>query len=95
MTQEIDQSSGTPVHVNNRYISIKFQHGPVKGAGENGCQIEDVLVPLIERLHGFQGGLFYCIENGSALKHLRAALVELNKRTEDREARGVEGTNEK
>lgn len=76
------------------FINIKFQLGPVKEFGKNGCQIEDVITALITRLQGFQKGPFACVENQVALDHLNGALAALELRTAQREQRGVEGTNQ-
>ena len=87
-------------------IDINWQNGPL-GTGEtrhepNGAFVEGVLKGLIERMNYYQGydkikerdarGKFWCKENEMALNHLIEALMWLNKRTKDREDRGVEGT---
>jgi histone acetyltransferase (RNA polymerase elongator complex component) len=71
---------------------IKFQKGPIKEAGVNGVTNEDLLHMVKLRLEGFQNSDFACEENGEALLYVNAALNELNKRTQKRVARGVEGT---
>jgi len=75
------------------YCSIKFQNGPIKNHGVNGCQNEDLLAIVIDRLRGFQTGKFSCRENAIALTKLEESLMWLNKRTRDRIKRGVEGKN--
>lgn len=77
------------------HIKLRFQLGPVREFGVNGCQVEDVLGILISRLEGFQKGEFACQENNEALQDLKRALEWLESRTKDRENRGVEGKNEK
>ena len=80
---------------NNGYIatqSIKFQNGPIKEQGVNGIQNEDLICIVIDRLEGFQSGDFACEDNGKAIADLHRALANLRKRTDEREARGVEGT---
>lgn len=47
---------------------------------------------VIDRLQGFQSGQYACRDNAIALTKLEEALMWLNKRTNDRIARGVEGT---
>jgi hypothetical protein len=74
---------------------IKFQNGPVKEFGVNGCHQEDLLAIVIDRLRSFQSGEFACRENAIALTKLEEAVHWLNHRTSDREQRGVEGTNTK
>jgi hypothetical protein len=53
---------------------------------------EALLAIQIDRLRSFQSGKFACRENAIALTHLEEAMMWLNKRTENRLARGVEGT---
>ena len=76
-----------------QYIHIKFQEGPVKEAGVNGAQIEDVIDVLVERLQGFQQ-ILPCRENEMAIMKLEEARLWLNERTRKRQAQGVEGTNQ-
>jgi hypothetical protein len=77
---------------NRNYISIKFQDGPIKTHGVNGCQIEDVIDLLVERLELFQAGPFKCRENALAITHLETARLWLNERTRKRVLQGVEGS---
>lgn len=77
-------------------ISISWQDGPL-GNGKNrkepnGAFIEGVIQSAIDRLKFFQGSKFSCRENEVSLTHLETALLWLQKRTLEREARGVEGT---
>ena len=75
--------------------TIKFQKGPIKENGVNGCQIEDLLAICIHRLEGFQAGEFPCEDNMMAEMWIKSALRALEKRTADRQKRGVEGTNQR
>lgn len=80
-------------------IAIDWQNGPL-GRGTdrkepNGAFVEGVIAAAIGRIQFYQtasGGKFACRENAIALTHLETALLWLNKRTADREARDVEGT---
>lgn len=72
---------------------ISFQNGPVKESGFNGISQEALLAIVIDRLRSFQTGQYACRENAIALTHCEDALMWLQKRTRDRMARGVEGTN--
>ncbi len=76
------------------FANIRFQNGPIKENGTNGCHNEDLIAIVIDRLCAFQMGEFACEENDMALRCLEEAMMWLNKRTADRVARGVEGTNE-
>ena len=73
---------------------IKFQKGPVKENGVNGCHQEDLIAIVIDRLRSFQAGDFACRENALALTKLEEALHWLNHRTNERIDQGVEGTNQ-
>ena len=74
---------------------IEFQNGPIKKAGLNGITNEDLLAIVIDRLSGFQMGEYKCRENAIALIRIEEAYMWLLRRTANREARGVEGTNVK
>ena len=78
-----------------RNCIIGFQNGPVKESGVNGISNEALLAIVEDRLLGFQAGEFACRENAIALTKLQDAMMWLQKRTRDRLARGVEGTNTK
>lgn len=71
---------------------IKFQHGVVPDAGENGVFNEDVIALLIMRLSDLNQGEFRCRENSLAITKLEEALLWLHQRTRNRELQGVEGT---
>lgn len=58
----------------------------------NGAFVEDVLGAVVDRIEFYQSGKFACDRNARALVLLSWALAELNGRTQDREARKVEGT---
>lgn len=73
---------------------IHFQEGPIKEVGVNGCHNEDLLVIVLDRLQGFQNSDFKCRENDIAITKIEEALLWLNKRTRDREAKGIEGTHQ-
>lgn len=74
------------------YRNVEFQKGPIKEAGVNGIPDEALYAILIDRLQGFQKGEYSCRENAVALTHLETALMWAQKRTHEREGRGVEGT---
>lgn len=60
----------------------------------NGTTNEEVLEMLINRMN-YLNSKFPCRENSIAITNLEQALMWLNKRTEDRKKRGVEGKHEK
>jgi hypothetical protein len=79
---------------NDRVLSlVKFQKGPIKENGVNGCCNEDLIAIVIDRLQSFQESEYKCRENALAITKLEEALQWLRWRTNSREKRGVEGTN--
>jgi predicted secreted protein len=70
--------------------SIEFQNGPIKEAGVNGLTNEALLSILIHRTQVLNSR-FPCRENAIAITKMEEALMWFNKRTADRQARGVEG----
>ena len=73
------------------FVNIKFQDGPIKEHGVNGCQVDDVLEVALNRLKELNSGDFRCKENSCAIAHIEEAMMWLEKRTRDRIQRGVEG----
>jgi len=74
------------------FAEVSFQKGPVKENGVNGCHQEDLLAIVLHRLQCFQEGDFSCRENAIAITKIEEAMMWLNKRTDDRKSRCVEGT---
>lgn len=91
----IDPSNISAYLPNRKFGEVHFQNGPINEVGVNGCQHEDLIAIVIDRLRSFQAGPFACRENDLALTKLEEALHWLNHRTAEREARGVEGINVK
>lgn len=92
ITSDEPRSADTPPGVMN---PVRFQNGPIGEFGVNGISNEALLAIVEDRLMGFQSGPFSCRENAIALTKLQEAMMWLQKRTRDRVARGVEGTNQK
>lgn len=69
---------------------ISFYEMNEDGTKENGTTLEEMLRVSIERLKELNNR-FGCRENSLAITKMEEALMWLNKRTEDRIARGVEG----
>lgn len=69
---------------------VKFYEMNEDGSHENGTTLEEMLRVSIERLQ-MLNTKFPCRENSIALTNMEQALMWLNKRTEDRTKRGVEG----
>ena len=77
-------------------LKIHWQDGPL-GRGEdrkepNGAFVETVISAVIQRIQFYQDSKFSSRENAIAITKLEEANLRLNKRTVDRENRGVEGT---
>lgn len=72
-------------------MTIVFQNGTVQETGVNGLTNEVLLAIVADRLKGFQGGKYACLENAEALEHVGEALNMLHSRTRERMYRGVEG----
>ncbi len=73
--------------------NINFQNGPIHEVGVNGVSNEALLAIVEDRLKAFQDGPYACPENASALTKVQEAIMWLQRRTRQRIARGVEGTN--
>jgi hypothetical protein len=80
-------------------LDITWQYGPLgrPAAEPNGAFVEDVIGAALQRLEFYQKaskGMFACRENAIAITKLEEALHWLYARRADREARGVQGTNQ-
>ena|SRR3990167_1299031 len=79
-------------------LNIEWQDGPLGRQEDgtriepNGAFVETVISAAVQRIEFYQASKFKSRENAIALTHLETALLWLNKRTQDREARKVEGT---
>jgi hypothetical protein len=77
-------------------INISWQEGPLGRGDErkapNGAFVETVIDIARQRIQYYQDSKFKCRENAIAITKLEEALMWLNKRTQDREKRNVEGT---
>jgi hypothetical protein len=77
-------------------MPLFFYKMALDGTKSDGVTNEEVLRVLIHRLtflnEKWLGGKFRCRENSLAITKLEEALMWLNKRTEDRLNRKVEGT---
>jgi len=94
-TQSQESMDGSSPLVQEPFIDIKFQLGPIQEVGVNGTTIERVLELLKIRLGGFQQGPFRCRTNALAITKIEEAQMWLEERTKQRVAQGVEGTNQK
>lgn len=81
-------------HDDAELCNIKFQKGPIKEDGVNGVSNEALLAIVLDRLQGFQQGPYACYANQCAIERISQAMAALMQRTEERIARGVEGTSQ-
>lgn len=86
-------ASGETCGPAGKFARIMFQNGPIGEVGVNGCTNEDLLGVVAHRLACFQAGPFACMENAVALQNVGVALDWLRRRTQARQAQGVEGSN--
>ena len=99
--QNVTDANGNPAggFYKTTGIDIKWQDGPLGRDGDriapNGAFVENVIDAAVKRIQYYQDSKFNCRENAIALTHLETALLWLNKRTQDREERKVEGTHNK
>lgn len=79
-----------------RGFTIAWQNGPLAVDGvrrePSGAFVEDVIAAAMGRIEAYQASRFNCVTNADALDYLRLALDALDRRTRDRQYRGVEGT---
>lgn len=71
-------------------VSFTIQNGPVKEAGVNGCQVDQLIHVAKLMIEGLNKN-FPCRENAVAITKLDEALMWLEKRKKDRMNRNVEG----
>jgi hypothetical protein len=98
-TNNLDDN-GNPAggEVHGTGLIIDWQNGPLGRSEDNariepnGAFVETVIHAAKQRIEFYQAGKFACCENAIAITKLDEALMWLNKRTADREARKVEGT---
>lgn len=88
----MDKDSGTvvdgkPVEVCN----LRFQNGGLKEVGANGITDQALLAIVIDRVRSFNDGQFRCRENSVVITKLEEALMWMEKRSNDRARRNVEG----
>lgn len=77
-------------NVPKEYQQVTFYKLNPDGTEENGTTLEEMLRVSIARLKDLNNR-FGCRENSLAITKMEEALMWLNRRTEDRLARGVEG----
>ena len=74
-------------------LVVKFQRGPIKEAGANGAQVDDLIAVVREIVRSLDDQL-PCKENKDCVAHLTDAMHALLSRRARREREGTEGTRE-
>ena len=74
-------------------ILFRIQDGPIKENGVNGCQVDTLIETCIRIIQGLNEKN-PCVQNMACLSALYTALTNLKARKQNREERGVEGTNQ-
>jgi hypothetical protein len=92
MSEYIQETGWPQVHGQESSVKFTIQSGPIKEFGVNGCQVDDVIVWVKEKIEGFNKA-FPCRENSLVVTKLEEALLWSLKRKLDREKRQVEGLN--
>lgn len=104
LTGNFEDTNGNPAggEVKGTGLNIEWQNGPLGRGAErkepNGAFVETVISAALQRIEWYQtasDGKFKCRENAIAITKLEEALLWLDKRTRERETRGVEGTHTK
>ncbi len=81
-------------HKSDTVQEITFYELNEDGSHTDGTTLEEMLKVTVGRL-ALLNDKFPCRENAIAITKLQEALMWLNARTENRKARGVEGTHQK
>ena len=89
--KEIRPNSFIYVRNDKNSISFTIQNGPIKEVGVNGCQV-DALIHAARIIIDGLNKKHPCRENALAITKLDEAIMWLDARKKEREARGVEGT---
>lgn len=89
---ELDSFEYSPICQTIQFIEKvpKFEGSSELETKNNGTTNEEVLEMLIDRMQYLQSK-FPCRENALVITKLEESLMWLNKRTQDRKNRGVEG----
>jgi hypothetical protein len=70
---------------------LVFQNGGLKEVGANGITDQSLLAIVLDRLRSFNSGQFGCRENSIAITKGEEMLMWMEKRSNDRARRNVEG----
>jgi hypothetical protein len=85
------QTSDEPPRITLHQVELVFQNGGLREAGPNGITDQALLAVVLDRLRSFNDGPFRCRENSLIITKLEEAMMWMEKRSNDRSRRGVEG----
>lgn len=72
-------------------VTLNFQNGGLKEVGANGITDQALIAVVLDRVRSFNDGQFRCRENSMVITKLEEALMWMEKRSNDRARRNVEG----
>ena len=72
------------------FVKLQWQDGTIPEVGVNGCQVNDVLDVVIDRVRELNKA-FPCRENSITITKLEEARMWQDERTRNRVSQGVEG----
>lgn len=72
-------------------VVLNFQNGGLKEVGANGITDQALIAIVLDRVRSFNDGKFRCRENSMVVTKLEEAMMWMEKRSNDRAHRGVEG----
>ncbi len=73
------------------HAELQFQNGGLKEVGANGITDQALLAIVLDRMRGFNDGPYRCRENSIIITKLEEAMMWMEKRSNDRARRCVEG----
>lgn len=91
LKKRFKMSAANFIKIEGNKVEFTLQDGPIKENGVNGCQIDDVIGFVRDRIQSFQVAI-PCRENEKVLDKLDESLMWLDKRRQERTQRNVEGT---
>lgn len=93
MKHDLEKMPALLINHDTNTIAFRIQKGPIKENGVNGCQVDAMVIAAKEIITKLNAQ-FPCDENEKVIFNLEQAVLWLRKRRENREQRGVEGTNQ-
>lgn len=84
--QDLGPDQGMVAH-----CDLPFQNGGLKEVGPNGITDQALLAITLDRMRGFNDGPYRCRENSIIITKLEEAMMWMEKRSNDRSRRNVEG----